>query len=129
MIKLNNISNNKRCCSNLPRKISSNCPLYSIYVIFSCIRNSLKLCETARKCYETGSVNRKKRKIVTHETNERNIIVKLHENPYTSLRQLGYKNNISTSNVFRTLHAEKFHPFRLSVQVFHEILYCSVKTY
>lgn len=36
------------------------CVLYA-YVIFPCIRNSLKLCETAQKFCKTGTVNRKKR--------------------------------------------------------------------
>ena len=59
-----------------------------------------------------------KRKTVIHETNQKNVIIKVHENSHISLRQLARETSVrkaTVSSVFRMLHIEKFHPFYLSV--------------
>ena len=60
-----------------------------------------------------------KHEIVTHETNQGNVIAKVHENPHIRLRQLAHQTSDSVSSVIWMLYVKKCHSFHLSV---HQVL-------
>lgn len=66
---------------------------------------------------ETGSVKqtRNRRRTVTHEDAETDILAAVAVNPHISTRQLARSSGISQSSILRILHRHKFHPYHVSL--------------